>query len=152
VPADTSPDIEELAIRLHSAVLHLMRRIRREDDAIGVSATGVSAPQLSALSCVAFGTPRTLGELAHMEQVSPPTMTRIVAALEQQKLVTRTNPAADKRVSHIIATPKGRRMIEQGRDRRAAFLARHLAALPAADRRALSRAADLMLRIYEESR
>ncbi len=147
MPDTTSPDIDDLAIRLHSAALHLMRRIRREDDA-----TGVSAPQLSALSCVAFGTPRTLGELAHMEQVSPPTMTRIVAALEQQKLVTRTSPAADKRVSSIIATPKGRRMIEQGRDRRAAFLARHLAALPAADRRALSRAADLMLKIYEESR
>ncbi len=147
MPDTTSPDIDDLAIRLHSAALHLMRRIRREDDA-----TGVSAPQLSALSCVAFGTPRTLGELAHMEQVSPPTMTRIVAALEQQKLVTRTSPAADRRVSSIIATPKGRRMIEQGRDRRAAFLARHLAALPAADRRALSRAADLMLKIYEESR
>jgi DNA-binding MarR family transcriptional regulator len=147
VPDTTSAEIDDLAVRLHSAALHLMRRIRREDDA-----TGVSAPQLSALSCVAFGTPRTLGELARMEQVSPPTMTRIVAALEQQKLVTRTNPAADKRVSSIIATPKGRRMIEQGRDRRTAFLARHLAALPAADRRALSRAADLMLRIYEESR
>ncbi len=147
MPDTTSPDVDDLAIRLHSAALHLMRRIRREDDA-----TGVSAPQLSALSCVAFGTPHTLGELAHMEQVSPPTMTRIVAALEQQKLVTRTSPAADRRVSSIIATPKGRRMIEQGRDRRAAFLARHLAALPAADRRALSRAADLMLKIYEESR
>jgi DNA-binding MarR family transcriptional regulator len=124
-----------------------MRRIRHEDDALGLS-----APRLSALSTVAFGEPRTLGEMARMEQVTPPTMTRMVAALQRDGLVTRHPDASDKRVIWVQATAKGRRLIEQGRRQRVAFLAQHLAALPHVDRRTLGRASDLMLQMYFDTR
>lgn len=135
------------AMRLHGAVLHLMRRIRREDLHFGLSAS-----RMSALSCVAFGTPRTLGELAAMEQVSRPTMTRLVAALERDGYVEKQADPDDGRLVWIEATARGRRVIEEGRRRRSAFLARHLAGLNERDRTALGRAIEVMEHIYEESR
>jgi DNA-binding MarR family transcriptional regulator len=125
-------------------MLHMMRRIRREDEA-----AGLSAPRLSALSLVGFGGARTIGEMAAAEQVAAPTMTRIVQALERDGLVRRRADASDGRVVRIVATPRGRRMMEQGRRRRVSFLARHVAALSAADRAALSRTSDVLLQMYD---
>ena len=87
-PSGRSPDA--LADRLHSAAIRLLRRLRAED-----AASGVSAPRLSALSVLVFAGPRTLGELAAAEQVRPPTMTRLVTALEAQGLLARTGDPAD---------------------------------------------------------
>ena len=67
---------DAVADRLHSAAIHLLRRLRREDDA-----SGQSAPRLSALSVLVFGGPQTIGALAAAEQVRVPTMSRVVAAL-----------------------------------------------------------------------
>ena len=147
-PPSTPEDTPELAfaMRLHGAVLHLMRRIRREDLHFGLSAS-----RMSALSCVAFGTPRTVGELADMEQVSRPTMTRLVAALERDGYVEKRPDAGDGRLIWIEATPRGRHLIEDGRRRRSAFLAGHLAGLDERDRKALGRAIGIMERIYKES-
>src|SRR6476646_4707632 len=72
----------DLADRLHSVAIHILRRLRREDDA-----SGLPAPQLSALSVIVFGGPITLGALAAAEQVRPPTITRLVATLEDAGLV-----------------------------------------------------------------
>src|SRR4051794_41251008 len=105
----------ELADRLHSAAIHLLRRLRRQDDA-----SGLPAPQLSALSVIVYGGPITLGNLAAAEQVRPPTMTRLVAALEAAAFVTRETDAKDRRVVRITATAKGRRLLEAGRDPRSA--------------------------------
>ena len=69
-------DAATLADQLHSAAIHLLRTLRKEDDS-----SGLSAPRLSALSVVVFGGPLTLGQLARAEQVRPPTMTRIVTGL-----------------------------------------------------------------------
>ena len=124
-----------------------MRRIRREDEP-----TGLSAPRLSALSCVAFGGPRTLSELAAMEQVSGPTMTNLVAGLKRAGLVRRETSASDRRVVLVHITAKGRQIMERDRARRAAFLVEKLRALGPGDQDTLDRAADLMLRIYNESR
>ena len=148
-PSSTPEDADSLAfaMRLHGAVLHLMRRIRREDLHFGLTAS-----RMSALSCVAFGTARTLGELAAMEQVSRPTMTRLVAALERDGYVEKQPDASDGRVIRVAATARGRAIIEQGRQRRSAFLAGHLAQLTERDRTALRRAIEVMERIYEESR
>jgi DNA-binding MarR family transcriptional regulator len=125
----------------------MMRRVRREDEA-----AGLSAPRMSALSCVAFGTPRTLGELAAMEQVAPPTMTRLVAALEGGGYVVRRTDKRDRRIAWIHATAKGRRTIEAGRARRVAFLADQLRSLGLDDHAALERAAAILHEIYERSR
>src|SRR5436190_12806978 len=119
---------EQVAERLHSAAIHLLRRLRREDDA-----SGLTAPRLSALSVIVFGGPLTLGALAAAEQVRPPTMTRIVAALERTGLVARQPDPTDRRQVLLSATAAGRRLLEEGRARRTASLAGRLAALPPDD-------------------
>ena len=134
------PSPTRLADRLHSAVIHLLRSVRRED-----TATGLSGPRLSALSVIVFGGgPVTLGQLAAAEQVRPPTMTRLVDALEADSLVSRESDPGDARITRIRPTARGRALLEAGRARRVAALARPLAALSADERRVLQRAAALI--------
>lgn len=109
---------EAIADQLHSAAIHLLRQLRKEDDA-----SGLSAPRLSALSVVVFGGPLTLGQLAAAEQVKPPTMTRIVTGLEKEGLVQRIGDTRDRRLTHIRATAKGRSVLAAGRARRVQKLA-----------------------------
>ena len=116
----------ELADSLHSSAIHLLRTLRKEDDA-----SGLSAPRLSALSVVVFGGPLTLGQLARAEQVRPPTMTRIVTGLEKAKLVKRIGDPADRRLTKIEATAKGRRILAAGRARRVNLLTRSVKRLDA---------------------
>lgn len=130
---------ERTADRLHSAAIHLLRRLRTEDDA-----SGLSAPRLSALSVIVFGGPLTLGDLARREQVRPPTITRVVRDLEALGLVRVGADRADARVKRVAATPRGVRLLDQGRRRRVTALAQAVAALPSADRRALDRAIPLL--------
>jgi len=127
------------ADRLHSAAIHLLRTLRVED-----RASGLSAPRLSALSVLVFGGPRTMSALALAEQVQPPTITRLVAEMEKDGLVERVRSAQDRRVLTVRATAEGRRLLEEGRRRRVARLASALEALPAADRKLLARAAELI--------
>ena len=133
---------EEIADRLHSAAIHLLRRLRREDDA-----SGLPAPQLSALSVIVFGGPLTLGALATAEQVRPPTITKVVAALEADGLVVREPQADDKRIVRVRATAKGTRLLQEGRRRRVAALVRDLNALSETELAALRNAVDLIERV-----
>jgi DNA-binding MarR family transcriptional regulator len=131
-----------LADRLHSAAIHLLRRLRREDDA-----SGLPAPQLSAMSVIVFGGPITLGALASAEQVRPPTITKLVAALEEQGLVERETDPRDRRVMRVKATARGTRLLHDGRRRRVASLATSLGELAAADRAALARAIPILEKV-----
>jgi DNA-binding MarR family transcriptional regulator len=140
-------DVDELAFKLHAAMLHMMRRVRREDEA-----SGISAPRMSALSLVGFGGSRTIGEMAAAEQVTPPTMTRLVQALEGDGLVVRSPDPGDGRVVRVRATAKGKRVMEQGRLRRVAFLAEKLASLPPRELAALDTASDTLLGLYTRLR
>src|SRR2546429_2300714 len=108
----------EAADRFHSAAIHALRHVRREDPA-----TGVSPAQLSALSVLVFGGPRTLGELAAAEQVRPATMTRIAQSLVEDGYARRQADPADGRVVRLSATAKGRRVVRQGQGRRVTKLA-----------------------------
>lgn len=132
-----APDV--VADRLHSAAIHLLRALRREDRALGVGPA-----KLSALSVLVFGGPRSIGALARAEQVRLPTMSRLVAALERDGLATRTPDPEDGRASRVHPTARGRSVLRQGRARRVATLARRLEQLPEADRALLSRAAELI--------
>ena len=129
----------EAADRFHSAAIHALRHVRREDPA-----TGVPPARLSALSVLVFGGPRTLGELAAAEQVQPPTMTRIVQALEQDGLVRRERDADDGRVHRLRATAKGRRVMQRGRERRIASMAALLDRLSEAEIARVRDAAELV--------
>src|SRR3954464_10292919 len=100
----------DLADRLHSAAIPLLRRLRREDDA-----AGLPAPQLSALSVIVFGGPITLGALAAAEQVRAPTITKLVIALENAGLVEREPDESDRRIVRVRATAKGTRLLQEGR-------------------------------------
>jgi DNA-binding MarR family transcriptional regulator len=140
---DPSADsVERVADRLHSASIHLLRRVRRRDDE-----SGVTAPHLSALSVLVFGGARTLGELAEAEQVRPPSITRIVRNLEADGLVEREPDPADRRIVRVRATEKGRRILEEGRRRRISDLAARLRAVDASDLETLERAAELIERV-----
>lgn len=134
----TSPEFAT-ADRLHSAAIHLLRRLRSED-----RAAGLSGPRLSALSVVVFRGPISMGDLADAEQVRAPTMTRLVSQLAREGLVIRVADTRDKRVQFIRATPRGKRLLEQGRARRVALLSKELEALSQADRQLLARAAGLL--------
>ena len=139
-PPRARPREQQLADSLHSAAIHLLRWLRRED-----TATGLSAPRLSALSVIVFGSgPVSLGQLAAAEQVRPPTMTRLVNGLEADGLISRESDPSDARVTRIRATAKGRALLHAGRSRRVAALARPLAALSAADQAVLAPAAALI--------
>jgi DNA-binding MarR family transcriptional regulator len=131
-----------LADRLHSAAIHLLRRLRRVD-----TTTGLSGPRLSALSVVVFGGPLTLGELAAAEQVRPPTMTRLVRALEARRLVVRESDEHDRRVVQLRATAKGRALMAEGRARRVSTLAEGLRTLDTPELDALDGAIETLERI-----
>lgn len=132
----------DTADRLHSAAIHLLRRLRRED-----TATGLAPARLSALSVLVFGGPASLTQLAAAEQVQAPTMTKIVQALEADGLVRREAVPGDRRGARLVATARGRRVLHEGRRRRVARLATDLAALPEADRRAVDRAVGILERL-----
>jgi DNA-binding MarR family transcriptional regulator len=133
----SSPEIA--ADQLHSAAVHLLRWLRRTD-----AASGLNAPRLSALSVIVFGGPVTLGNLAEAEQVRPPTMTRIVNALEAQGLVTKKRIESDLRTIHISSTMKGKKVLIAGRNRRIHRLANQIGALDASERETLQSAIALM--------
>jgi len=136
---DPPQDGYALAERLHKAAIGLLRLLRRQD-----GASGITAPRLSTLSVLVFGGPRTLGALAAAEQVRPPTMTRLVAALEAEGLVARETPAHDGRLVILAATRKGRALLLAGRQRRLAALAELLARRSAAERGALQTAVPIL--------
>jgi DNA-binding MarR family transcriptional regulator len=115
-----------VATRLHSAAIHLLRQLRVED-----VATGISGPRLSALSVIAIRGPISLGDLARAEQVRAPTMSRLVAALGRAGLIESERDPSDRRVQRIQATPRGRALFEVGRGRRIRRLTRELDRLTA---------------------
>ena len=123
----------EAADRLHSAAIHLLRRLRVRD-----RESGVGPAQLSALSVLVLGGgPRSLGELAEVEQVRPPTMSRIVGGLVRAGLVRRGKTEDGRRV-RLEATAKGTHVLQEGRRRRVESLAQALSALSSEDRGKLS--------------
>lgn len=121
------------ADRLHSAAIHLLRRLRSED-----SASGLSARRLSALSVIVFGGPLTMTELAEAEQVQPPTISRLVKELEWEGYVQRVTDVDDRRVQRVQATERGRELLQEGRARRVNVLAADIAALSAAEKSLLA--------------
>lgn len=133
------PETAGIAERLHSAAIHLLRRVRKQD-----SAMGEGPARLSALSVLVFGGPMTLGQLAAAEQVKPPTMSRIVTGLEHSGLAERSSDSKDARRVRIRATPSGERLLHQGRRRRIEYLAGHLDGLTRQDLTALEEAVRLL--------
>jgi DNA-binding MarR family transcriptional regulator len=137
----------EVANRLHSAAIHLLRHARKRD----VLAKQGPA-RLSALSVLVFGGPMALGQLAAAEQVKPPTMSRIVTALQRSGLAGIETDAADGRRILVSATTEGKLLLQEARDRRVELVADMLGKLTAAELDLLLKAAELMERALEQAR
>jgi DNA-binding MarR family transcriptional regulator len=135
---------EDVAGRLHGAAIRLLRHVRKED-----AASGIPGAQLSVLSVLVFAGPQTLGALAKAEQVKPPTMSQLVASLERSGLAQRR--PLDRRSILVSVTPKGRRLLEEGRRRRLARLGKALAGLAPAKLALLDEAAELMMGVAADA-
>jgi len=129
----------EIAAQLNSLSIHLVRRARTADTALGVP-----PGQLSALSVLVFGGERTIAGLAEAEQVTSPTMSRIVDGLEQASLAGRHPHPRDRRVAIVRATKKGRRVMERGRQQRVDLITRLLEGLPDHELDAIERAVGVL--------
>jgi DNA-binding MarR family transcriptional regulator len=129
----------EVADRLHSAAIQLLRHARKQDV---LSRQGPA--RLSALSVLVFGGPMTLGQLAEVEQVKAPTMSRIVAGLKKSGLARIETDAKDARRIRVSVTPKGERMLQQARQRRIQIVAATLAPLAKGELATLRKAATLI--------
>ena len=136
----------DLAQRLHSACVKLLRRARRDDAALGLP-----PGQASALSVLVFGGSKTLSELAAIEQVRAPTMTRMVDALERAGYAQRTQDALDRRKFSVAATPAGVRLMQRGRDRRVGVLSAALAKLARDERNLLAAAVAILERLPHDT-
>ena len=133
-----------LPARLRLVVTRLARRLRQQAE------TEASPTQLAVLGTVERHGPMTLGELAAVERVQPPTITAAVGRLDQRGLVRRLTDPDDGRVARVEITPEGRQLLEQSRSRKTAYLERRLATLAADERDALERAAGILERVLEQ--
>jgi DNA-binding MarR family transcriptional regulator len=132
----------DTADRIHSASIHLLRRVAREDAAVGVSPA-----RLSALSVLVFAGPKTVSELAAMERVKVPTMSRLVAALEGEGLVRRERHGSDARAVVLSATARGRKVLDRGRELRLSLLERLLSSASARELATVREAAEIVDRL-----
>jgi DNA-binding MarR family transcriptional regulator len=137
--------VGRVADRLHSAAIHLLRRLRVEDEALGIS-----APRLSVLSVLVFAGPKRIGELARVEQVEPPTISRLVDGLVRDGLAVREPDPDDARAVRVRATPTGARTLRRGRARRLETLQNTLASLSPTDLAALGDGVEVLERALGE--
>jgi DNA-binding MarR family transcriptional regulator len=143
VPTTAPPDTAALAARLRLGVTRLARKLRQEAE------PGITPSMLAALSSAERQGPLTMRELCAAEQVQPPSMTRIVAALAEAGLVARDVDEEDRRVVWVRVTPAGRRLLDRSRRRKEAYLARALRTLDADEVATLEDAAALLERLTE---
>ncbi len=147
MPRSQEPFRLEVADRLHSAAIHLLRHARKRD-----VLARVGPARLSALSVLAFGGPMALGQLATTEQVKAPTMSRIVAGLKRSGLAKIETDAKDARRIRVTATAKGERLLQQARERRVRLVAETLSGLREPEMDTLLRAAELMERALRQAK
>jgi DNA-binding MarR family transcriptional regulator len=145
-PAHGRPTEGELAARLRLLIMRLQRRLRVEAE------DELTPSQVAALVSVERHGPLTLGRLAEIERVTPPSITRVVAALEAAGLVSREADPGDRRVARVSITPDGTLLLQRNRTRKTAFLAERLAELGEADLAAVRDALPVLERFLEEDR
>jgi DNA-binding MarR family transcriptional regulator len=139
-------DIADLASRLRLGVTRLARKLRREGD------MGITPTLLAALSTIERHGPVTPGELASHEQVEKPTVTRLLAVLEERGLIARTPDPLDGRVAWVQISVSGRKLLQSTRRRKDGYLAKRIKRLSVDEQITLERAAEILDRLAEEDR
>ena len=138
-PDAGAPQVEaNLAAQLRLSVARLHRRLRQSAD------PGLTISQLSALASIERDGPITLGDLARVEQIQPPTMTALAGKLEGAGLVERSIDISDRRVHRVTVSAEGTRLLARHRQQKNAYLERRLASLSESDRATLRRASEIM--------
>jgi DNA-binding MarR family transcriptional regulator len=140
LPTTARPDTDVgvMAAHLRVNVTRLARLLRRLGD------TGLSPSQISALTSIERHGPLTLGALADHERVAPPSVTKVVAKLEELSLVERKANAADRRVAHVSVTPAGADLLADVRQRKDVWLATRIGDLDDDQRHRLAAALDVI--------
>jgi DNA-binding MarR family transcriptional regulator len=134
----------DLAGHLRLTIVRTARRLRQE-------AGGELSPSLTAaLATIEQHGPLTPGEVAARERIQRPTVTRVLARLEEQGLIERMPDVRDRRSSLVTASPAGRELLDELRTRKTAFLASRIETLSAGERETLERAADILERMLQE--
>lgn len=142
---DSGADLPE---RLRLVVARLSRRLRKESG-VDLTFPNLTFPQHSALASIDHHGAVTAGDLAAIECLQPPSVTRIAAFLEQAGLVARAVDPCDRRVVRMSVTPEGRRVLQRSRTARTAFLARRLATLSNGEQALLTAAVPVLERLVE---
>jgi DNA-binding MarR family transcriptional regulator len=137
-PGGPAIDVGAMAAHLRITATRLARLLRRQGD------TGLSPSQLSALTSVERHGPLTLGALAEHERVAPPSITKVVAKLEERGLVLRRSDTADRRVAHVSTTDEGVALLAHVRQRKDVWLAARVAELDDDQRARLAAALDVL--------
>lgn len=124
---------------LHSIAVRLLRRARVAD-----AESGLTPERLSLLSVLCYAGSKAVGELAEIEQVSVPAISRSLASLERLGLVRRVPDPSDRRRVVAHASPRGRRLVERGRARRVARVREELSRLTGEELRVVERAVEIL--------
>jgi DNA-binding MarR family transcriptional regulator len=140
-----TPGQAELASALRLSLLRAARRLRSQR-----VNTSVTLSQLSALDTVCKCGPLSAGEIAAIERVQPPSMTKILASLENAGWVERSSHPEDRRQSIIAITPAGRDLLGDETRARDEWLAQRLVDFSDEDRRKLSEAVEVLDRLGSE--
>jgi DNA-binding MarR family transcriptional regulator len=138
-----------LATAMRISISRLARRLRVERLGLGGTETVLSDIQLAALAALARHDSMTPGELAEHEKVQPPSMTRVIAVLEERGLVRREPHATDRRQVVLTVTEEGRDVVQRVRRRREAWLAQRLQELTPDERQILRAAAPILEKISQ---
>jgi DNA-binding MarR family transcriptional regulator len=140
----SDPSVPELASRLRLVITRTARRLRQQSD------PGLSPTQAAALATIERTGPLTPSELARIERVQRPTISRVTARLGQAGLLERLPDELDRRGARLRVTPEGRRTLRALRNRKTAYLAERLERLDPEDRAVLARASGLLERLLED--
>ncbi len=143
----TDTRLTDSAARLRLAIVRTARRLRQE---AASEATGLTPTSTAALATIERHGPLTPSELAELERVRRPTVTRTLGCLDREGLIERTPDPADGRSTLISVNAAGRERLRRLRGRKNAYLARRMRDLPAADVEALDRAATILEGMLEE--
>jgi DNA-binding MarR family transcriptional regulator len=138
-----------LATTLRISVSRLARRLRVERTVPGLGEPSLSDTQLAALAAMDRHGSMTPGELAEHEKVQPPSMTRVITALVDARLVTRAAHPSDRRQVILTVTPAGRELVSKARRRRDVWLAKRLQELTPAERAVLRAAAPILEKLSQ---
>src|ERR671923_313741 len=136
-----------LATALRISVSRLARRLRAQRAASGMTEAMLSETQLAALSALEAHNAMSPGELAEHEKVQPPSMTRVIAALEERNLLLRSPHPTDRRQVILSVTEEGEKLLKDERRRKEAWLAQRLAELTPEEQEILRQAAPILERL-----